>query len=180
MKALMMLVACAVAMGANSKVTTKTIGGEEVVAGPSFTASELVTITGLKFYACKLKRNDADCTVIVGYATCHLPHQNYVVMLTFDMWQAYRNLVGSGTIAVEIDRPKPGTPIRFEAVGPAWYSAQARGEDRRATNAQYSIHASARPYRPPEFKPQHQAPSATPLGRCQRLPLQRNPSADHP
>ena len=141
-----------VAEGAN-KSRIRVIGGEEVSAGPSFTAGPLVEVRGLKFYACKLKRNEADCTVITGYIVSKAPHNRYVVTLDIDFYETYANSCHRGTARAEIDRPVPGRPVAFQCLGPAWFTAKATGLDKRPVKAHYTVRTSLRGYKPPKFEP---------------------------
>ena len=147
----------ATVVAGGSKPATRIIDGKEVVAGPAFKATPLVDVGDLTFYACKLKSNGADCTVITGTIVPHMaPRRQYVVTLDIDLYEVCGptiNIQHRGTVRVEIDRPPTERPTRFHALAPPWYSEHARGTATKPATAHYTLRVTLRRWGPPKPPP---------------------------
>jgi len=127
MKALMLLALCAAAaMGATVK--TKEVEGKEVIPGPRFPAFEFIEVAGVTFYSCKLAEKSQPCTIITGTITTHLPNDNWVVYVDFNLVRNCGSLKmpqQSGGARATIERPAPDKAVKFTCIAPDLKSLDA-------------------------------------------------------
>ena len=145
------------AMGQTRKGRVKIVNGKAIVPGPAFKATPLVDVQDLKFYACKLKSNGADCTVITGAIVPHMaPRRQYIVTVDIELFEVCvptMSLQNKGTVRVELDRPPTERATRFQVLAPPWYGDHARGIETRATAAHYTLRVTLRRWSPPKPPP---------------------------
>ena len=157
--ALALLCACLAvpAWAGSKKPKTRVVDGETVIAGPAFKATPLVDVRDLKFYACTLERNGADCSIVAGYIVSHMaPQRQYVVTVDIDMYEVYGatiSLQHRGTARAVIDRPKAGQPTKFVALGPPWYGEHARGKALKPAAAHHVVRVTVQRWKPPRPDP---------------------------
>jgi len=125
-----MIVLCGAAAGLGGtrsiqwRDQTLTIGKPFVPNGPA------AEVTKLRFCPAIEQASGQPCTLIQGILTSHLPNPEFVVTVTIQMFR-YRpgngHLHTAGVAKIQVPRPLPGKPTRFEGLGPDWYGRSPEG-----------------------------------------------------
>ena len=126
MKALAILALCAtVALGANSKAKVRVIDGKEVAPIGAVVTKPLFEVRDLKFYRCKVTDTGKNCTVASGSLVSNMAHKHWLVTVRISMFRNEWAPSDVGAMTVVVERPEPGKPVPFWAIGPPWSRGDA-------------------------------------------------------
>jgi len=138
-----LLLLCGVALAAASKA--KVIDGKEVAPIGAVVSKPLFEVRDLKFYRCKVTDTGKNCTVVSGSLVSHMAHKHWLVTVTVTMLRNEWAPSDVGRMIATVERPEPGKPAKFWAIGPPWSRADAAdnvGDDSKGEGGEQELRYS--------------------------------------
>ena len=138
---------------AAGRAPVRTIDGKRVRIGAALRAEPLLELKGLRLYQAQNVETGSDETVVAGLLVSHLPSSQYVVTVEIDLSRTVHRterMFLHGTAKAVIERPKPGYPVKFYALGPPCFD---HSKDAENTTQHHNVRLSFTDWRPPAPKP---------------------------